>query len=69
MPRWKHTSGLDAGHRGAGADAARAAAGLGLAVSLAIVEAQGGRVWLTDTSRGTRVRLSAPAEVWTDVAG
>ena len=46
-----------------GADAARtsAGAGLGLAVSRAIVEAHGGRIWLADASVGTRVRFSLPA--------
>jgi signal transduction histidine kinase len=46
-----------------GADAARtsAGAGLGLAVSRAIVEAHGGRIWLAETSVGTRVRFSLPA--------
>jgi signal transduction histidine kinase len=46
----------------AGADAARTAggAGLGLAVSRAIVEAHGGRIWLADCTAGTRVRFSVP---------
>jgi signal transduction histidine kinase len=46
-----------------GADAARtgAGAGLGLAVSRAIVEAHGGRIWLPETTIGTRVRFSLPA--------
>jgi signal transduction histidine kinase len=45
-----------------GADAARtgSGAGLGLAVSRAIVEAHGGRIWLPDTELGTRVRFSLP---------
>ena len=46
-----------------GADAARtsAGAGLGLAVSRAIVEAHGGHIWLPQTATGTRVRFSLPA--------
>jgi signal transduction histidine kinase len=45
-----------------GTDAARttAGAGLGLAVSRAIVEAHGGQIWLADSAVGTRVRFSLP---------
>jgi len=45
------------------ADGARTAggAGLGLAVSRAIVEAHGGSIWLEDATVGTRVRFRLPA--------
>jgi signal transduction histidine kinase len=36
-------------------------AGLGLAISRAIVEAHGGRIWLADAPVGTRVRFRLPA--------
>src|SRR5262249_59246076 len=38
-------------------------AGLGLAISRAIVEAHGGRIWLEDAAQGTRVRFRLPAGV------
>ncbi len=52
---------FDAFFRG-GESAARSGsgAGLGLAVSRAIVEAHGGEIWLADAARGTRVRFSLP---------
>jgi signal transduction histidine kinase len=45
-----------------GAAAARGGdgAGLGLAISRAIVETHGGRIWLAAAERGTRVRFSLP---------
>jgi signal transduction histidine kinase len=36
-------------------------AGLGMAISRAIVEAHGGRIWLADSEVGTRVRFVIPA--------
>jgi signal transduction histidine kinase len=52
---------FDAFFRG-GEDAARGSdgAGLGLAVSRAIVETHGGRIWLEPAAGGTRVRFSLP---------
>jgi signal transduction histidine kinase len=45
-----------------GASSARGGegAGLGLAICRAIVEAHGGKIWLADAPRGTRVRFSLP---------
>jgi signal transduction histidine kinase len=42
-------------------------AGLGLAVSRAIVEAHGGSIWLEDAAVGTRVRVRLPALAGTPV--
>jgi signal transduction histidine kinase len=53
---------FEAFYRG-GAGRARSGdgSGLGLAICRAIVEAHGGRIWLEDAPRGTRVRFSLPA--------
>lgn len=55
---------FDAFFRG-GEDASRHSdgAGLGLAVSRAIVETHGGRIWLAPAERGARVRFSLPSGV------
>ena len=52
---------FDAFYRG-GVNAARDSdgAGLGLAISRAIVETHGGRIWLAPSEQGTRVRFSLP---------
>ena len=46
-----------------GPDAARTdgGAGLGLAISRAIIDAHGGRIWLGDARSGTSVRIALPA--------
>jgi signal transduction histidine kinase len=46
--------------RGVGAEAGDGRAGLGLALSRAIVEAHGGRIWLADSEAGTSVRFVIP---------
>ena len=53
---------FDPFYRG-GSEAARTrkGAGLGLAISRAIVEAHGGRIWLEPAAPGTRVRFSLPS--------
>jgi signal transduction histidine kinase len=49
-------------YRGGGeASRTRSGAGLGLTICRAIVEAHGGRIWLPESSAGTRVRFSLPS--------
>jgi len=60
IPAGQNERVFDAFYRG---DSARDGdgAGLGLAISRAIVEAHGGRIWLEDGHPGTRVRFTLPA--------
>jgi signal transduction histidine kinase len=46
---------------GAETSRTRNGAGLGLAISRAIIEAHGGRIWLAESASGTRVRFSLPS--------
>ena len=50
---------FEAFYRGEGSRSEEGA-GLGLAISRAIVEAHGGRIWLEDAHPGTRVRFTLP---------
>jgi signal transduction histidine kinase len=46
-----------------GATRANGSAGLGLAISRAIVEAHGGRIWLEPSATGTSVRFTLPHQI------
>jgi signal transduction histidine kinase len=41
---------------------ARAGTGMGLAIARGIVEAHGGKIWVAEASRGTRIRFTLPLE-------
>jgi signal transduction histidine kinase len=62
IPAAERTRVFEAFHR---LDPARSdgGAGLGLAISRAIVEAHGGRIWIVDEAPGTRVRVRLRAAV------
>ena len=52
---------FDAFFQGGASARGNGSAGLGLAISRAIVEAHGGRIWLEPSNAGTRVRFTLPA--------
>ena len=52
---------FDAFFQGGASARGNGSAGLGLAISRAIVEAHGGRIWLEPSGGGTRVRFTLPA--------
>jgi len=60
VPAGQNERVFDAFYRGEGSRN-EDGAGLGLAISRAIVEAHGGRIWLEDAQPGTRVRFTLPA--------
>ena len=52
---------FDAFFQGGASARGNGSAGLGLAISRAIVEAHGGRIWLEPSGAGTRVRFTLPS--------